>query len=139
MNAEQLTKKQIESVNRQDIEAFKSCYASGAVVVDPQYAEPLKGHDAIGKDIAAFWTALPDLQLHVVNTIAQGTSYSAEITMSGTHKGALLTPTGQIPPTGKKIDVNACLVGRYNNDGRIIEEHRYYDLAGMLAQLGIAS
>ena len=137
MSADHITRRQMEAIHRHDIEAFKACYAPNAVVVDPQYALPVQGGEAIGKDIADFLTALPDLQLRVLSTITQGTSYAAEITMSGTHKGPLLTPTSQVPPTNKRVEIGACLVGRLDNDGRISEEHRYYDLAGMMAQLGL--
>lgn len=139
MNADQIARKQVDSINGRDIEGFKACYSANAIVIDPQYSGPLKGGDAIGKDIADFMTALPDLQLRVRSIITQGASYAAEITMSGTHKGPLLTPTSQVPPTNKRVEIGACLVGQLDKDGRIAEEHRYYDLAGMMAQLGLTT
>jgi steroid delta-isomerase-like uncharacterized protein len=110
-----------------------------AVSVDPQYASPLEGTDAIGKYIAEFFKAFPDLKLRVVSTIEQGSSYAAEIVMSGTHKGALLTPTGEVPPTNRRFEIGACLVGRLDKEGRISEEHRYFDLARMMSQLGVTA
>ena len=41
-----------------------------------------------------------------------------------------------IPPTGKKIEIDFCTVARWH-DGQIVEENLFYDVVGMLTQLGI--
>ncbi len=137
MAANEVIRKQIDAVNRHDITAFTACYSPNAVVMDPQYPEPLRGGGAIGKDMTDFLTALPDLELRLKRTITEGDSYAAEITMSGTHKGPLIGPSGQIPATNKRVEIGAILLVQLDKDGRIAEEHRYYDLAGMMSQLGL--
>ena len=44
-----------------------------AVVVDPQYPEPLRGRAAIERDIADFLRAFPDLGMEVTRTVVDGT------------------------------------------------------------------
>ena len=129
--------RQFERVNRHDHQAFASGYSPDAVVSDPWYPEPLKGTDALAKDFADFFVAFPDLNFSLKLTLADGDNYGAEFTMSGTHKGSMVTPTGHIPATNKRIDVRGAVFGRIDAEGRIVEERRHYDVAGMMSQLGL--
>jgi hypothetical protein len=45
---------------------------------------------------------------------------------------------GEVPPTGKRIDLRGALVGRLNAENLIVEERRYYDTGTMMKQLGLA-
>ncbi|HTL32868.1 MAG TPA: ester cyclase [Kofleriaceae bacterium] len=57
----------------------------------------------------------------------------------GTMKGPLILANGvTIPPTGKRFEVDFCTVARWSN-GQIVEENLFYDVVGMMAQLGIKS
>jgi hypothetical protein len=57
---------------------------------------------------------------------------------TGTHKGPMMGPGGKtIAPTKRKFKVDFCTVARWNNDGRIVEENLFYDVVGMMTQLGI--
>ena len=42
----------------------------------------------------------------------------------------------EIPPTGKSFEVDFCTVARWDN-GQIVEENLFYDLMGMMSQLGL--
>ena len=125
------------AISRQDLNAFADLYAANAVVNDPSYPEPLKGRDAVRKDIADFVTAFPDLRVTADTSIASGNIIAAEWTMTGTHKGPLPLPTGSIAATNKPFRMKVATFERLDGDGRIVEERRYYDLAGMMEQLGI--
>ena len=62
--------------------------------------------------------------------------------MPGSRRGRPLppreSPTGrQIPPTRKRVDVKGAVFAGVNDQGEIIEERRYYDVATMLRQLGL--
>ena len=45
---------QVAAINAHDVARFVSFYAEDAVVVDPQYPEPLRGRAAIERDIVDF-------------------------------------------------------------------------------------
>jgi steroid delta-isomerase-like uncharacterized protein len=132
-----LVVRQAEAINRHDPQALASIYAPRAVVSDPQYPEPLNGRDAIARDYTDFFTAFPDLRFIVTQQHADGDDYAFEFTISGTHSGPMVGPTGHIPPTNKRIDVRGSGFGSVDAEGRIANERRYYDLAGMLGQLGL--
>lgn len=138
MSVESLARKQLEAFNRRDSEAFTSCYSTDAAVSDPQYPEPLRGASAIGKDIEAWFTAFPDVRAELSRTIGTDEGYATEWTITGTHKGPLLMPDGSnVPPTEKSVTFAAAMVGRLDRNDRIAEERRYFDLAGVLGQLGL--
>jgi predicted ester cyclase len=65
-----------------------------------------------------------------------GNTIVLELTWRGTHRGPLQTPTGQIPATNKPIEIRACQVVEVK-DGKVQLVRHYFDMATMLAQLGV--
>lgn len=130
--------KQVEALNRHDADAFAAFYAPTALVHDPQYAEPLKGRDAIRKDITDFIKALPDINFTTKTVLESGETLAFEGVASGTHKGAMAGPAGEIAATNRRAAIRFASFVRVSDQGLIIEESRYYDVAGMMQQLGIS-
>ncbi|GGG62500.1 hypothetical protein GCM10011374_27120 [Kocuria dechangensis] len=128
---------QFEAMNAHDISAFAGFYADDAVVVDPQYPEPLRGRAAVEQDARAFLTAFPDLQMVLVSALFDDRTIAAEATLRGTHDGPLALPDGELPPTGRRLEFPMAVFSRVNDSGRIVEERRYYDIAGQQQQLGL--
>jgi steroid delta-isomerase-like uncharacterized protein len=124
-----------EAVNRHDPDAVASLYAPNAVSRDPAYARPLEGADAIRTDMSNFLRAFPDLRVEVNTTIETDSSYAVEATFTGTHEGPLPTDAGEVPPSGREIEMRAAGFYRLDGQGRILEESRYYDLNALLSQL----
>lgn len=138
MTLEELVRAQVEAFNRHDVAGFVACYAPQAEVRDPQYPEPLVGTAALGKDIQAWFSAFPDVKGQALRTVADGEAYAVEWTMQGTHTGPLLMPDGSsVKATNQAVRFTAALFGRVGPNGRILEERRYYDLAGVMGQLGL--
>ena len=129
----------VEAVNAHDAKAFAATYAADAVVHDPFYPQPLRGRDAIEQDMLELLRAFPDARFTVVGPLLQdGGTVAGEYTLHGTHLGPLATPDGEIPPTGNSVDNNGAVFSTFNADGEVIEERRYYDAAGLIAQIGLA-
>lgn len=42
-----------------------------------------------------------------------------------------------VQPTSKKFHIDFCTVARWNEQGEIVEENLFYDLMGMLKQIGV--
>lgn len=127
----------MEAVNAHDAKAFAGTYAADAVVHDPLYPEPLKGRDAIEQDMVELLRAFPDARLTMGPVLQGGETFAAEYTLRGTHQGPLASPGGEIPATGKSIENGVAVFSKFNADGEVSEERRYYDIAGLLAQLGL--
>lgn len=55
----------------------------------------------------------------------------------GTMKGPLVMAGGKsLEPTGKRFEVDFCTVARWH-EGQIVEENLFYDVVGMMQQLGL--
>ncbi|MEJ1192668.1 ester cyclase [Pseudarthrobacter sp. NPDC055928] len=125
----------VDAVNAHDAKAFAATYAADAVVHDPLYPQPLKGRDAIEQDMVELLRAFPDARVTVGPLLQDGETVAGEYTLRGTHLGPLASPEGEIPATGNSIDNSGAVFSKFNADGEVIEERRYYDAAGLLAQI----
>ncbi|MDZ4278364.1 MAG: ester cyclase [Dehalococcoidia bacterium] len=137
MAAQFSVEKQTEALNQHDPDAFAGFYRPDAVVYDPQHPEPLKGRDAIRKDIGEFLAAFPDLNFALKTVVTSGDTVAFEGAGTGTHKGPLAGPTGAIPATNRTAEIRFAAFLRVDDQGLIAEERRYFDMAGMMQQLGI--
>ncbi len=74
----------------------------------------------------------------VKQAFGQGDWVFVEFTMTGTHKAPLKGPGGQtFPATNKPVRMNVGGAIKFEG-GKITEEHNYFDLLGMMIQLGLA-
>jgi len=138
MSASQTYGKALEGFNQNDPKAYAAAYAPHTAVSDPLYPQPLKGRDAIEQDVVDVRRALPDARLTFHGILEIGKDVALEYTLSGTHLGPMATPDGEIPATRRTLRVDGAVFSRLDERGDIIEERRYYDVAGMLAQLGLS-
>jgi len=81
--------------------------------------------------------AFPDGKIELMNLVAQGDMAVGEFTGRGTHTGVLKGPSGEIAPTGQRVEMPFVEVYRLRN-GKISEGRIYFDTGTMLAQLGIS-
>ena len=132
MTTEQLIDQHIKAFNDHSAETWASHYSANAVVHDPQYPEPLRGREAIQKDVEDFFLAFPDMQFTVTSTLGSGNRGAIEGIGTGTQRGPLAGPGGTIPATNKQAKVAFVAMIELDSSGLIAAERRYYDVAGML-------
>ena len=138
MGAQEIYKNVEDVFNRHDVDACVALFTTDGVVIAPNSPEPIKGADAIRADFAAWFQAFPDVHVNFVTILSQGDNAAVEVEVSGTHLGPLMGPAGPIPATNKTVSFKGSGFARFNNQDLLVEEHRYFDLAGMMAQLGLA-
>jgi steroid delta-isomerase-like uncharacterized protein len=98
----------------------------------PPGAKP--GRPGLFDAVAMFRAGFPDLQISTDRIVAEGESVAVHGRMKGTNAGPLM---GR-PATGKSADIGYMDMYRIVN-GQIAEVWHVEDIAGMLAQLGLAS
>lgn len=81
----------------------------------------------------AWKQAFPDALGMITSRIVEGNKGAAEIVWRGTNRGSLM---GQ-PSTGKSATVRAVVIIE-TNGSKITRSAHYIDVAGMMAQLGVA-
>jgi ketosteroid isomerase-like protein len=127
--------------NAQDWDTFDSRHAENVVVYWPGQPEPTRGGPAHRAESIEFFKTFPDN--HVGNDpykvlFGQGEWTCSVARFTGTMKGPMKRPDGTtIPPTNKSFEVEFCTVAHWQN-GKIVEERLFYDLVGLLRQIGVS-
>ena len=130
-----LIKDSIAAFNRGDLERGVAHYAENAEVIDPTGKHV--GRSQILASQKVWHTAFPDAKGEVTNQLADGDQVLTEVTFRGTHTGPLAGPNGMtVPATNKKIDMHVAFVDWFKG-GKIQRERSYFDLAGLMQQLGV--
>jgi steroid delta-isomerase-like uncharacterized protein len=137
LTGEDVVRKQTEAWNSHDASRVAAGYVQDATVSDPIYTEALAGREAIAKDASDFFTAFPDIKFQTTRVIAHGDTVVYEGMSRGTHKGPLQLPAGLIPATGRRLEFGVAIFFELDSNGSIRKERRYYDVAGLLTQLGL--
>ncbi len=125
-----------KALNGKDLARFVDLHAESVVLYSPDSPEPRKGRAAIREWYGGFLNAFPDLEGKRERAFAQGEWVCVEYMVSGTHKGPLPGPEGEIPPTNRQVRVTNCSVYRVQG-GKITEVHEYFDQLAFMAQLGL--
>jgi steroid delta-isomerase-like uncharacterized protein len=117
--------------------------ARASVSPDLVYDEVATNRKVRGADeTLALWkgwaSAFPDARATFHRELPSGNTVVFELSWKGTHKGPLLTPEGAIAPTGKRIDVRACMVVEVAEE-RATVQHHYFDMGTLLQQIGSKS
>lgn len=139
MNVDERYAAAVDAFNRDDVAGFAAIYAEGATVHDPQYPQPMIGRAAIEQDVADLRRAMPDARFTLRPAFRDGDTVAFEYGLSGTHLGPLALPDGEVAPTGRKLDMPGAVFARFDADGFVVEERRYWDVAGLLVQVGAAA
>jgi steroid delta-isomerase-like uncharacterized protein len=121
-----------EALNAGDLDTVASLGAPGAQAT----SIPFRATAGIREDLAGWLEAFPDARIEVKNVVAQGDHVVAEIVGSGTHTGTLRSPTGDVPATGRHMEMPLVEVYRFQ-DGKIAEMRYYFDAFSFLQQLGV--
>ena len=130
-----------DSWNAQDWDTFEKRHSKDTTVFWPGLAEPTRGRDNHKAESVQFFKTFPDN--HLINhpykvEIAQGEWTCTVADFRGTMTGPMTMPDGTvIQPTNKSFHVDFCTVARWNEQGQIVEENLFYDLMGMLKQIGL--
>lgn len=126
--------------NSQDWDTFEKRHARDVAVYWPALPEPTRGVDNHRAEAIAFFKIFPDN--HIDNDpykilFAQGDYTCSVARFTGSMQGPMQAPDGRlVPPTGKHFEIEFCTVAHWRGE-EITEERLFYDLVGMLRQIGV--
>jgi steroid delta-isomerase-like uncharacterized protein len=118
-------------INTADEKLASELVSPVAIFYVPGRTEPVSGPAGYLEIIQMMRSGFPDIQWTLEEMVAEGDKVAARFTMRGTHQG----PFFGVPPTGKKIAVQALNIYRFD-DGKIAEERGQPDLLDLLKQIG---
>lgn len=129
----------VEAYNAGNLEGFVNLHAESVIEWSPDSPEPRKGRAALLQELQGYATAFPDSRIQKDRTFGHGDWVCGQFTFTGTHTGPLPGPGGQtVPATHKSLRMPYVVVYKFEG-GEITERHQYFDLLGMMAQLGLAA
>ena len=126
----------ITAFNAADWEALRELCAADVVYTETGTGLRLEGIDACDAAWHAWRTAMPDLTGTVLRTLEDGDTAAIEIRWVGTQTGPLATPDGEIPATGRRMEV-ASTQWVTARDGHTAVIDHHLDVMGILGQLGV--
>jgi predicted ester cyclase len=92
-----------------------------------------KGPKAVETYALGFRKTFPDLNVRIIELIAEGDLVMARCEATGTQKGEM----EGIPATGKTGRIAHWTINRFNEEGKITESWNLNDTMSMMKQLGI--
>ena len=107
----------------------------------PGGAPPTRGHRNHDLEAVEFFKTFPDN--HLINRpykifFAEGNHTCSVADFYGTMKGPMKMGDKTIAPTNKGFHVEFCTVATWNDKGEIVEERLFYDLVGLMRQIGLS-
>ena len=124
-----------ETFNAHDIDGFASVLADDVVVEAPGGLRG-EGKVACTRFYGGWFDAFPDAHVDVHGLHIVGDVAVEEGTFTGTHNGVLHGPSGDIPPTGRRVRIGYIQVLRFR-DGKHASFNLMFDRLSMLEQLGL--
>lgn len=123
-----------ELINKKNAGAIDDFVAEDYTEHNPPPAEfgVPSGREGLKIMMGMFFTAFPDLDVHIDELIAEGDTVVGRMTTSGTHKGDFMG----IPATGKKATFTEMHMIRLAN-GKMVDHWGNSDDLGMMQQLGV--
>jgi len=91
-----------------------------------------KGREAIAGEIEPWFKAVPDFKIAITRVFAKGDVVISEWTVTGTNTGELMGDK----PTKKPVGFKGVSVNWFTPEGLVKQEHRYFDQATVMGQLG---
>jgi steroid delta-isomerase-like uncharacterized protein len=125
-----------DAFNRRDFSALDKIFADTTEVINIATGERLIGIPGVASFMKGWIDGFSDARAVITSIRQAGDTVVCEFRGTGTHDGVFHTPMGDIPPTGKKVDVEFCDVMRLDRD-RIVQIKTYFDSATFAKQLGV--
>jgi len=131
-NTSELLDRFVELFNARRFEEAEQDYVPNAVIEEVGPNRRFTPRE--GTENARLWSqAFPDARGTITTKVVEGNTGVAEIVWRGTNQGSLMGN----PPTGRPVTVRAVVVVE-TNGSKITRSVHYIDMAGLMAQLGVA-
>lgn len=126
----------VRALNTGDMEGFLANYTHDATLWLAGMPAEAKGKDQIRQAVQIYFTAFPGFQLTVKVLIESADWVAAEHHFTGTNTGPSMTPSGEIPATGKTVELMSADIFEFRG-AKIIAQRTYFDNLALMTQLGL--
>ena len=127
-----------DAFNERDFDRAAALVTEDFELVDYAFGFTFHGPAGLLQWFQGFVTAGPDARASLIRTIVEGEWVASEHVGRFTQTGPLVTPAGEIPPTGRSVEIQFGEIYQVKGD-KIASLHAYYDGATIMRQLGLMS
>ena len=135
MTVRQAFEKGTATFNAHDLDGFAEVLADDVIFKAPGGIHG-EGKAACAAFFGSWFAAFPDARVEVCAVHIVDDIVVEEGTFKGTQNGVLKGPMGDVPPTGRSVEVDYTHVLRYR-DGKHVSFNLMFDRLMMLEQLGL--
>jgi steroid delta-isomerase-like uncharacterized protein len=121
-----------ESWNRRDFDATMRHVADNVTFTDHPRNLKANSKNEYRTILEGWAKAFSDGRITSPQYLDAGDTVIVEFTGVGTNDG----PLGDLPATGRKVSMALCEILRFDKNNKIVSGTAYYDMYGMLQQLG---
>jgi steroid delta-isomerase-like uncharacterized protein len=114
-----------DAFNTRDIDKVFSLLSPDLVLEDVTTGQAFRGPEGFMQWVQPFATASPETTANLTHIIASGEWVFTEHTGGGPHVAPLVTPAGEIPVTGRPLEIKFAEVFQVQ-DGKIILLRAYW-------------
>ncbi|HEY3296953.1 MAG TPA: ester cyclase [bacterium] len=125
-------------ISKGDLNQLTNLYAQNSVMVNMPWNTTFRGRDNVLNYIRILRTAFPDMKVTLTHQTAQDDTVVNEWLLKGTHKGVLKSPTGDIAPTNRSVEIPGVSIFEME-DGQVVNIRQYWDINSLLRQIGLVS
>lgn len=106
----------LEIWNNGKMDLVKEAYSPNVILSASFYMEKIKGFEAINGWVTSTRTAFPDFRLSFDEMIVKGDTIAVAWRATGTHTGILSSTSGNLPPTGKTINISGIAIDKIESE-----------------------
>ena len=125
----------LAAYNDHDVDNIARLYDENVMLIYSDSPIPRYGRAEVIGGLESFFRAFPDVQMRYSNFMSDSTSFALEGVWQGTHSGPLSSAAGDIPPTGRKLEMRFAMFVEASPDGLIMVDRGYYNLQDFIQQL----
>jgi predicted ester cyclase len=100
------------------------------IIHDREIADEMRGPELYKRLASMTRESFPDMEFTINDAVENNTKVALRWTMTGTHEGAV----GDIEPTGKRVEMTAIEINRFEG-GQLVESWTQSDMLGLMQQL----
>ena len=137
MSIDDIARQFYESFNDRNIEEIANQYIhEDCVSIDGPTGIESYGPEGSIESAHMWMTAFPDGKIKILETSVSGNMVTTIFRAQGTFTGEMMSPDGNIPGTGKMLDLEFEDVLEFE-DGMIVRNETHYNINDMMSQLGL--
>lgn len=131
-----LARRIYEAFNEDDFDFVLDNATEDVELMMASLGQTLRGREGFEQMMRGWKGAFPDMKIEATNQVADDDGVAVEFIARGTHTGTLIGPAGEIPATGRSVELKVVEVWKVR-DGKVASLHNYQDSTSLMQQLGL--